>query len=113
MGISEFRRDLDSSAKALVVANLVPLLGVVFLGWDVGAIVFVYWSENVIVGVYNVLNMMTSRLEERLAFVKKLFISGFFCVHYGGFCLGHGLAVAGSNANGHRATLLEVERAAY
>jgi hypothetical protein len=38
----------------LVVANLVPLLGAVLLGWNVGAIVVLYWFESVIVGILNV-----------------------------------------------------------
>ena len=36
---------------ALVVANAMPLLGVLFLGWSVWTILIVYWLENGIVGV--------------------------------------------------------------
>ena len=34
---------------ALVLANLVPLAGVLFLGWDVWGILIIYWLENGIV----------------------------------------------------------------
>ena len=42
---------------ALVVANSIPLVGVLFFGWDVWTILIVYWVENGIVGVFNVLKM--------------------------------------------------------
>ena len=35
---------------ALVVANAIPLVGVLFLGWNVWNILVVYWLENGIVG---------------------------------------------------------------
>jgi hypothetical protein len=55
-------RDFDqykASAWALVAANCLPLLGVLFLGWDAFSIVLVYWSENVVIGAINVLKMLT------------------------------------------------------
>jgi hypothetical protein len=55
-------RDFDqykASAWALVAANCLPLLGVLFLGWDTFSIILVYWSENVVIGVINVLKMLT------------------------------------------------------
>ena len=35
---------------ALIVANLIPLIGVLFFGWSVWNILIVYWLENGIVG---------------------------------------------------------------
>src|SRR5262249_53583461 len=55
-------RDFDqykASAWALIAANCLPLLGVVFLGWDTFSIILVYWSENVVIGAINVLKMLT------------------------------------------------------
>ena len=46
------------STQALTVANLLPLIGVVFLGWDAAAIVLLYWIENLIIGLFNVLRMI-------------------------------------------------------
>ena len=46
---------------ALIVANLVPLIGVLFLGWSVWNILIVYWLENGIVGAFNVLKMATAQ----------------------------------------------------
>ena len=42
---------------ALVVANAIPLFGVLFLGWNVWTILTIYWLENGVVGVFNVLKM--------------------------------------------------------
>lgn len=43
---------------SLLIANSVPLLGVLLLGWSTFAIVVIYWAENVIIGMINVLKML-------------------------------------------------------
>jgi hypothetical protein len=96
----------------LVVANLVPLVGVLFLGWDLATLVAVYWAENGVVGVFAVLRILTAGNAGALAFVPqpppppgrpavthipsgaaKLFLAPFFCVHYGMFWFVHGVFV--------------------
>jgi len=114
------------SALTLIAANLIPLFGAVFLGWDAFAIVLLYWAENVIIGAINVLKMLTCRpdpnevnrsklsreavddpqlqtflkgMEQHGALVKsghlasQIFLVPFFTVHYGMFCLIHGVFV--------------------
>ena len=78
------------SIQALAIANLVPLLGVVFLGWDAAAIVLLYWIENLIIGLINVLRMILVKVESSSKQFQKLFMIPFFCVHFGGFCAVHG-----------------------
>jgi hypothetical protein len=78
------------SIQALTVANLVPLIGVVFLGWDAAAIVLLYWIENLIIGLFNVFRMILVKVESRSRQFQKLFMIPFFCVHFGGFCAVHG-----------------------
>ncbi len=46
------------SVVVLIAANIVPLLGVLFLGWSTFAVVVIYWAENVIIGIINVLKMI-------------------------------------------------------
>jgi hypothetical protein len=72
---------------ALVLANLVPVFGVLYLDWDVGSIVVLYWAENLVVGAFTLLKMLTVG---RLGAVP---VALFFCIHYGGFCAGHGMFV--------------------
>lgn len=43
----------------LIVANLVPLFGVLFWGWSGKAIIVIYILETVIIGLLNVLKMIT------------------------------------------------------
>lgn len=78
------------SVLALIIANLAPLFGVLFLGWDAATIVLLYWVENLIIGGYNILMMILVKVESRSAQFQKLFMIPFFTVHYGGFCAAHG-----------------------
>lgn len=126
----------DVSSVVLIIANVVPLLGVLFWNWSTLNVVVLYWLENVIVGAINILKMLTcapdpdkidimGKIKHRLAgrekdlseedagklraFEKmietnegkiawlnhgtKLFIVPFFILHYGLFCLVHGVFV--------------------
>lgn len=89
---------------ALVVANAIPLLGVLFLGWNVWTILVIYWLENGIVGGYNVLKML--KAEGRGVAGGSMTMNGrpvdpsskaalvpFFVLHYGIFWAVHGVFV--------------------
>jgi len=89
---------------ALVVANAIPLVGVVFFGWDVWTILIVYWVENGIVGFYNILKMwLAEGVDDAIAQTTingrpiqgqaKGFLIPFFVVHYGIFWFVHGVFV--------------------
>ncbi len=81
------------SASALVVANVIPLAGVVVFGWDVFVVVFLFWLENVVVGFFNLLRMLwVERGAERFP-LAKLVVMPFFLVHYGMFTAIHGVFV--------------------
>ena len=78
------------SIQALTVANLMPLFGVVFMGWDAAAIVLLYWIENLIIGLINIFRMILVKVESPAGQFQKLFMIPFFCIHFGGFCAVHG-----------------------
>jgi hypothetical protein len=100
---------------ALILANLVPLAGVLFYGWDVWGILIIYWLENGIVGLFNVLKMRRAQGPEDGSAVtsvetrrrlSRLTINGrpaggsdkaalipFFIMHYGMFWVVHGIFV--------------------
>ena len=80
---------------ALVAANIVPVAGVLFLGWDAFYVVLFYWAENVAVGFYTILKMACVNVPHPAAHLGKLFAIPFFMVHYGGFTGVHGLLVLG------------------
>jgi hypothetical protein len=91
---------LDKSAShplallALVASNLIPVVGVVFFGWDLLAILLLYWAENGVIGVFNLLKMLTAAQDGFLASLPaKLFVMPFFTFHYGMFWSIHGVFV--------------------
>jgi hypothetical protein len=82
------------SYTALLVSNAVPLVGALFLEWDVFTILFLFWAENVIIGVFNMLRMAAASPPGNVTNqALKIFLIPFFVVHYGGFCFVHGVFV--------------------
>ena len=81
------------SVLALILANLVPVGGVLFFGWEVFPLMFLFWSENVIVGVFNVLKMICAGGGGSIGQATKFFLIPFFCVHYGMFTFVHGIFI--------------------
>lgn len=81
------------SAWILVGANIVPLAGVLFWGWDAFALIALFWMENVIVGVFFILRMLSLDPRDPALWAAKLFMVPFFCFHYGMFTAGHGVFV--------------------
>ncbi len=76
----------------LIIGNLVPLFGVLFWGWELFEIFYIYWIENVIIGIFTWLRMLTLGVRAGIAgFLGALFMCAFFTVHYGLFCMGHGM----------------------
>ena len=88
---------------ALIVANLIPLIGVLFFGWSVWNILIIYWLENGIVGAFNVLKMATAQgpgqpegmtaTNPPVGETRKTRLIPFFIVHYGVFWVVHGIFV--------------------
>lgn len=87
--MSEFR--FTPAILALIVMNLVPLIGVFHFGWDAATIVFLYWLENVIIGLLNIPKIMTCTGGDspRRSLGGLLYPSVLFGFHYGLFCFAH------------------------
>jgi hypothetical protein len=101
----------SKSAWVLVLANLIPIWGVLFDQWSTFSVVFLFWIENVIIGIFNVAKMLTygflgtpshpsddikipGRVITRgLMMLGMTFMSAFFTFHYGMFCFVHGIFV--------------------
>ena len=73
------------STIALIAANLVPLAGIYWFGWDTISILLLYWTESAVVGVFTILKMLRANAPSG----AKLGTVGFFTVHYGLFMIGH------------------------
>lgn len=83
--------NLRASILALTVANLAPLIGVIYFSWDASFIILLYWVENLIIGFYNLLKMALLHTGHSVTKLRKAFSMLFFGIHFGGFCVGHGV----------------------
>ena len=81
-GRTPMRRDRPALI-ALVLANAVPLVGVLFFGWDLANVMVLFWAESAVIGVYNVAKMLT------MSGARAIPLALFFTVHYGMFMLVH------------------------
>lgn len=79
----------STSSIALILANLIPIIGVLFFGWTVGDVMLLYWSESAVVGIYNIAKMWV------IGRWATLFMGPFFFGHFGGFMAGHLLFIYG------------------
>lgn len=95
-----------TSIVLLVAFNAVPLVGVLFLGWNIATILVLYWVENGIVGLLNVPRILLAQGSVGVGpgpfGTVATSISGpssrigqaaFFLVHYGIFWTVHGIFV--------------------
>ncbi len=90
VSVRDWRRP---SVIALLLANLGPVFGVLIFHWEVFPIMFLFWSENVIIGFINVLKMLWAAPGNPGGGAAKAFMVPFFCVHYGMFTLVHGVFI--------------------
>jgi hypothetical protein len=78
---------LNLSTIILIIANLFPIFGVLYLGWSLPNILYLYWAESAIIGFFNILKMATAQGGEPPK--NKLFFTCFFMIHYGLFMVVH------------------------
>lgn len=86
-GVDSLKR--YSSVTVLIFANLVPILGVLFWGWDLRGILFLYWAESGVVGFYSVLKMLL--VGDGSWIMARIAMALFFIFHFGIFMLVHGV----------------------
>jgi hypothetical protein len=86
----------------LILANLVPLAGVLWLGWDLVTLVAIYWAENGVVGIFAVGRILTAGRDSPKGaddaagphgVAARLVLVPFFILHYGTFWVVHGIFV--------------------
>ena len=80
------------SLLALLLANVLPIIGVIYLSWSLTVIMMLFWLENLVIGVYAIIKIFISRGSQPLSGI--LFTALFFTVHYGLFWSIHGVFLA-------------------
>jgi hypothetical protein len=75
------------SAIALIAANLVPIFGVLVLGWNLSDVMVLYWAESAVVGFWSVAKLVV--VEKWAALVTAPYFVGGF----GGFMSCHFLFI--------------------
>ncbi len=65
------------STLALLAANVVPMVGVLFFGWNIADVLLLYWGESVVIGFYTLLKL-------GVVVRKWILLQGpFFVLHFG------------------------------
>ena len=96
----------SSSLALLLLANVAPLVGILFLEWSLFAVLFFYWLETVVVGIVNIPKMLMAQgsdkkldiaiegaelsiQHELMYWSMKALLIPFFVVHFGMFVSVH------------------------
>jgi hypothetical protein len=91
-----FKRKLKSTDILLIVANLVPVYGVWFEGWNARDAYIVYAMETFIVGAFTILKLLVATFAKKTDWwyngdtrqkVSGLFFIFFFILHFGLFAV--------------------------
>ena len=77
------------SSVLLVLANAIPVLGTIFLGWKLSDVMVLYWAESGVIGFFTVCKMVVISRGMALLAVP------FFVGHFGGFMAVHFLFIYG------------------
>ena len=77
------------TALALILANLVPVAGAMYLDWNLGEVMVLYWAESGIIGLFNIAKMAV------ISGWMALLSGTFFLAHYGAFMAVHFLFIWG------------------
>lgn len=73
----------SASTLLLIIANLIPIAGSVFLDWNLADVLVLYWAESAVIGFFNICKIIViGRWEAVLA-------GPFFLGHFGGFMVIH------------------------
>lgn len=76
----------------LLVANLIPLIGVLYWGWDTFVLLMLYWLETVVIAFWTLFRILVAAdFAQSFAgeVFARIFTFCFFLVHSGGFLAGH------------------------
>ena len=81
------------SWAALVAANTVPIFGVLFAGWGVFPLVFLYWLENGVIGLVTLVKILFIPPRPSAGRGSRIALAALFVFHYGAFMFGHAVFI--------------------
>ena len=91
------RRRATAASAILILSNLVPLLGILFWGWDVFVLLCLYCLETAVIGFWTIMRAATMSRDPGSAagrsIAGSLALAGFFTVHSGLFMSVHMLFI--------------------
>jgi hypothetical protein len=87
--VSEPIRLTSPSTILLIIANLVPVFGAAFLGWNLANVMVIYWAESAVVGFFNICKIIM------IGRWFALVAAPFFLGHFGAFMAVHFLFLYG------------------
>lgn len=84
---------ISISIVVLILVNLIPILGVITMGWSPMEVLIIYWLETLVIGILNVFKMSLASLEDRAMNWMKFVMIPFFIIHFGIFVLVQGIFI--------------------
>ncbi len=82
-GQGRFSGIFTFSTLVLILANLVPVVGALYFGWDLASVLVIYWAESGVIGFYNLCKILV------IGGWTALFSGIFFISHFGAFMAIH------------------------
>jgi hypothetical protein len=91
------RAPLNLASLLLVAANLLPIAGVVWWGWDAFVLLMLYWLETAIIGFWTIVHLIAAPTSvdvsgkrlDRMSLVGRMALGAFITVHAGIFMAVH------------------------
>jgi len=77
----------SASTLVLIIANLFPIAGTIFLGWNLSDVMVLYWAESAVIGIFNLFKIIV------IGRWMALLVGPFFLGHFSAFMAIHFLFI--------------------
>jgi hypothetical protein len=67
----------SASTLVLIIANLFPVAGTIYLGWNLSDVMVLYWAESAVIGIFNLCKIIA--IGRWMALLAGPFFLGHFC----------------------------------
>ena len=86
----------DPTLISLILSNLLTIVLALIYNFNIMAVLWIYWSQSVIIGIFNFFRILSlknfstkgfrvNRQPVTAKLATKVFLAFFFAIHYGGF----------------------------